>query len=126
MIQHKHSKLFKEKNHYLKLIKQQVSSLEFYLLMYCIKLSIKSVLSNKLIKLNLIFDLKKKHILRLPESIVNHNDKALLVEETNALYFCLKRHILLKEIDSLKLKSTVKSYNSKLSKVHKVSSDDEF
>ena len=126
MIQHECSKLFEETSHYSKLIKQQVSFLEFNLLLYRIKLSIKPVLSSKLSKLNYkLFNLWKKHKLRSPDCIVNLSDKTLSVEETNALYLGLKHHILQKEIDILKLKSTIKNYISRILKAHKVSPDDE-
>ena len=52
MIQHERFKHSKETNHYSKLIKQQVSFLEFNLLIYRVKLSIKPLLSDKLNKLN--------------------------------------------------------------------------
>ena len=94
--------------------------------MYHIKLSIKPVLSNKLNKFNYkLFNLWKKHKLRSSDCIVNYGDKTLSIEETNALYLGLKNYILPKEIDILKLKSTIENYTSEVLKAHKVSPDDE-
>ena len=50
----------------------------------------------------------------------------LSVEEKNALYLGLKHHILPKDIDILKLKSTIENYTSKVFKMHKVLPDEEF
>ena len=80
MIQQERTKLYKETNHYSKLIQQQVSFFEFNLLMYRIKLSIKPALSNKLNKLNYkLFNLRKKHKLPSPDCLINHSDKSLSV-----------------------------------------------
>ena len=90
----------------------------FYKFLLALKFDATFIVSMS-IKLNYkLFNVWKKRKLRTPDCMVNHSDKTLSVEETNAFYLGLKHHILPKETDTLKLKSTVESSTSKVLKAH--------